>query len=340
MKHGYLIGAGLLAVSGAAQAAHVEVDAPTVDVNAFITGPSGNIRIINGNIVASSTTPGVTVSAGPQSPGATSVWAETYGTYADPNKSWTIAAAGQSSLDSGWLKGSVAAGGDTSFGYPRGQVEERLADTVWFTNASGAPVQLTLSLAYDGRILNPHGEGAPGGSVSLRLYGSCGNGCGNAQGEYLRFATGPNNYASGWLRAYFNQNGSYGFNDYGAPVPIGQSNNWFVARGASDGVNGNLEGLLQATITIPTGETSLGIYADLNLDCASGSSCLFGNTSAFRFGDLPAGLSWTSKSGKFLTALAAPGVPEPASWAMMVAGFAAAGAAVRRRRAAFAFVRA
>lgn len=331
MDYQYIFGSALLVMSGTANAAHVSVFAPTVDVNASVTGPSASIRIINGNVVDSTAAPGTSVSAGPQMPGATSVWAEARGAYSDPDKSWTIATGGQSSLDSGWLKGSVAASGDTSFGYPRGQLTDRLSDTVWFTNTSGAPVQLTLSLAYDGRILNPHGEGAPGGSVALQLYGSCGNGCGNAQGEYLRFATGPNNYASGFLRAYFNQGGSYGYNDLGSPVPPGQSDNWFIAREPADGVDGYVEGLLRATIVIPTGETSLGISADLQLDCASGSSCLFGNTSTFRFGALPAGLSWTSQSGKFLAAVAAPGVPEPASWAMMICGFGLAGAMARRR---------
>ncbi|MBO9574118.1 MAG: PEPxxWA-CTERM sorting domain-containing protein [Sphingobium sp.] len=33
----------------------------------------------------------------------------------------------------------------------------------------------------------------------------------------------------------------------------------------------------------------------------------------------------------------ADGVPEPASWAMMIAGFAAAGGAMRRRKTAVAF---
>jgi hypothetical protein len=45
------------------------------------------------------------------------------------------------------------------------------------------------------------------------------------------------------------------------------------------------------------------------------------------------GVSYTSDSGVFLTG-GAGAVPEPASWAMMIAGFALAGAAARVRRGA------
>ena len=53
----------------------------------------------------------------------------------------------------------------------------------------------------------------------------------------------------------------------------------------------------------------------------------FGNTAKFTFDPLPAGVSYTSASGDFLTA-----VPEPSTWAMMVLGFAGVGFIAYRRK--------
>lgn len=47
---------------------------------------------------------------------------------------------------------------------------------------------------------------------------------------------------------------------------------------------------------------------------------------------LPEGLQYTSASGVFLTAAGVPGVPEPATWAMMLLGFGAVGIAARKAR--------
>jgi len=49
---------------------------------------------------------------------------------------------------------------------------------------------------------------------------------------------------------------------------------------------------------------------------------------------LPTGVTFLSDSGVFLTAPSGGGVPEPASWALMIVGFAAAGGTLRRRQAA------
>lgn len=46
--------------------------------------------------------------------------------------------------------------------------------------------------------------------------------------------------------------------------------------------------------------------------------------------DLPTGVTFSSASGVFLTDTT--GIPEPASWALMILGFGGVGAAVRRRR--------
>jgi PEP-CTERM motif len=70
----------------------------------------------------------------------------------------------------------------------------------------------------------------------------------------------------------------------------------------------------------------------LNLSCQSGALCDFSHTGAFSFSNLPSNVSFTSASGIFLSALNNPGgVPEPATWGLMIAGFGLTGAAMRRR---------
>jgi hypothetical protein len=70
------------------------------------------------------------------------------------------------------------------------------------------------------------------------------------------------------------------------------------------------------------------------------STADYGNTSYFNF-TLPTGVKLLSGSGQLLTAPYVPGgapsVPEPATWAMLILGFAAVGATLRRRRVHAAF---
>jgi hypothetical protein len=68
--------------------------------------------------------------------------------------------------------------------------------------------------------------------------------------------------------------------------------------------------------------------------CSGSLRCDFGNTSRIRLGDLPAGLSFASRSGVFLAGLAPPppgDVPAPAGPGMLLAGLGLL-AAMRRRR--------
>jgi PEP-CTERM motif len=75
----------------------------------------------------------------------------------------------------------------------------------------------------------------------------------------------------------------------------------------------------------------LGIRDSLSAYAATGGSFTYGNTSSLNF-ILPSNVSFTSASGTFLSANVGPGgVPEPASWALMIAGFGLTGAAMRRR---------
>lgn len=69
----------------------------------------------------------------------------------------------------------------------------------------------------------------------------------------------------------------------------------------------------------------------------SGDFNLFGSTSGAPNGTFYFQLQTSNGSGDRLAVTSiAPGVPEPASWALMVAGFGLVGAAARRRKAALA----
>jgi hypothetical protein len=86
---------------------------------------------------------------------------------------------------------------------------------------------------------------------------------------------------------------------------------------------------------------SYDVYAAFNILLRAGPqigpvTMDFSNTSTIGI-QAPTGGSFTSSSGEFLGFAQTPGtgvVPEPASWAMLIAGFGLVGATMRRRRAA------
>jgi hypothetical protein len=81
-------------------------------------------------------------------------------------------------------------------------------------------------------------------------------------------------------------------------------------------------------VTVSNGQT-LSVAHRLNLACQEGVDCDFSRTGTIAL-QLPSGVSFTSASGVFLTSTGGGAVPEPASWAMLVAGFGLVGNAMRR----------
>ena len=75
----------------------------------------------------------------------------------------------------------------------------------------------------------------------------------------------------------------------------------------------------------------IAVDLSVNLECSLGYVCDFSHTAKLGL-VLPTGASFTSESGVFLTASVGGAVPEPASWALLITGFGAVGAASRRRR--------
>lgn len=105
--------------------------------------------------------------------------------------------------------------------------------------------------------------------------------------------------------------------------------------------NNNVEGLI-ASCTIMVGgfdpivDIGAGISAVINPYAPGGGGAYsfvdYMHTSAIGI-SVPDNVSWRSRSGVFLSELDVPnGVPEPASWALLIIGFGAVGVSARSRR--------
>lgn len=350
-----------LATAGPAIAAHQVIYGPRTDVYAASMAHQGpNVaasayHVVNGAVVPQDTQNGNGGSvSGGGSVSASSVQVSQPG--GNGNASFGNSASAGANLANGTLKAATSSYGPENFGSPLGFAQARLDDTVFFTNNTGTTQTISFTYRFDGQLFNPYPDSAnPGGNATLML--SCGGnqyGCNNGPngtGDAIIFAKAdgsaalmPNGNAltpfdTGWTYFfdYRNQGTCFGENIY-----CGQFSSNLWDYGATNS-GGAIDGYITAYLNIPTGLTSLGIRGTLNLDCRGGSSCDFGNTGKFGFGDLPSGLSFSSASGVFLSANVTPpttppgAVPEPATWAMMIAGFGFIGGMMRVRRRSVAF---
>jgi len=124
-------------------------------------------------------------------------------------------------------------------------------------------------------------------------------------------------------------NGNQAFG-LGGPSGFNQTIGWESYTLSNASMTGfDFDGVIRVT----DGETQ-GVNMSLFLNCYDNTTCDFSHTGRVTL-SLPNDVTFTSGSGVFLTAKAdSGGVPEPASWALMLVGFAGLGAALRRRQAA------
>jgi hypothetical protein len=113
------------------------------------------------------------------------------------------------------------------------------------------------------------------------------------------------------------------------PLPTGYTDGIFSFDfGAGDLLTGTYDGVLSAT-------ANPGVFANVqNFLVTGGAGRLLGASGAFTgTGTVtfaPGQLPFSDES--LVGQIAAPGISEPASWAMLILGFVGAGAAIRRRR--------
>lgn len=324
-----------LAGSGSAQAAHGVIYGPATNSSASSHAHQGpyvqgsHMNVTNNTVNFSLTGPGGTATHGPLSATSSSVATTQPGGTGD--KVFGSSASASADLATGRLKASVGAYGSESYGTPMGFAEASLWETLFFTNNTGGDVSLTFRYSFDGSVIDTLNASSPGGVATLQLgcdYWHCYNEANTA----IRFAKSGTQVGDN-IHAFFDENGISQFarNIYGDQYQL--FDHFDVWNGSSGGA---IDGWMEATLLIPTGETSLGIFGRLALDCRGGSNCDFGHTGSFAFvGALPDGLEIGSASGVFLSAVpGVGGVPEPATWAMLILGFGAIGARLRRRQPA------
>jgi hypothetical protein len=187
-----------------------------------------------------------------------------------------------------------------------------LNDTLHFTIAGAAANTVTLvpvSFAFDGMFT----PGRPLGPSATLYY----------------------NFSFGNARAY--EFGDYGAGYYNGtsyptfsfPATQGQTSGWqsasFTSYDPQDTRFSGIYAITGATADIP-------IAFGLQIIAGNNVTLDYSHTGSVSIGHVD-GVSYTSDSGVFLTA--APtvgGVPEPFSWTLLVAGFAAVGTMARRQR--------
>ena len=205
-----------------------------------------------------------------------------------------------------------------------------LIETIWFTNTSAQWQPLAFRLELDGAIAPTLVD--TGFSIAGRMRSTL-QGAGNNLGEFIRLGDANGPQATSADTAFTaTYNWISGFQSFDG---LGNAAWWtLTALPGNDYGGGPFNFVMSTILWVPTGETTLELNPLLRItSCGQGfGACDFGNTARARFGALPSGLSWTSQSGLFLSGLGNGAVPEPASWAMLIAGFGLTGAVARRRR--------
>jgi hypothetical protein len=289
-----------------------------VEILSGISISGAEIRIDDGVVIYSNVVNGGSVDAGPLVPGATTIFANAEAV-ASANR---LFAEGVASLDRGELAAwSIAAGPLVAFS--SGNVRLFWSENVTFTNGTAGNLVAPFSWGIDGSFILP-GDPYVQGILSVGPKNSLSSASlvgGRRSSLFQSLITPASIYAEDQLS--------------GEVLSPGPNTTWFLTDLSGDGF---IDLTIASGFVIPPGSHAVTIGADLRLFCRFGAQCYFDNTAAFRFGDLPSGLTWTSDSGVFLSGLTtAPppmgDVPEPSA-ALLVAPAVLYFAVKARQRAA------
>ena len=209
----------------------------------------------------------------------------------------TGTASGSSEASANLQAGTVGSKAASNTFNSSGSASAELYEDLTFFVAGGGSRQVTVTSSLDGSI----GSFANANSLSGLSYN-------------MNF--GASNFS------YVSQGSQLGF-AFNTGTPAGWDNFGFtnVTETGFD---------FTGSFTVTDGEKR-SFSQRLYLICQEGVTCDFSNTGRVGL-QLPPGVSFTSGSGVFLQPPATGAVPEPASWAMMIAGFGLAGGVMRRKR--------
>ena len=299
----------------------------------IVTTPhgTGSVTIINGEIVSSSALGTGSFDAGPLSPGATEVYASAAATHFGESGSTFFRA----NLADGSMR-AISTVIDGSFSSVGTAGQSKLKETIWFTNTTSDWLPIGYAMQVDGAVSGFTGGFTAGRSeieFINRIVTPATSGC-NAFVQCVGLAPdGSANVQTVFRGLYSGPTGLY-FQD-----KMNQDAFWSVTPNPGhDPDAGLFDFIMSTTLWVPPGETTIVLEPELYFAFCGAQSgiCNFGDSGKVRLGPTPAGLSWSSQSGIFLSALVSPPpggvIPEPATWAMLIMGFGMVGHAARRRR--------
>lgn len=209
----------------------------------------------------------------------------------------TVTSVAQAKSYADLATGKLGAEASRSDRYGFSQTGAGWHDTLTFNAPAGSNVWIDFALNVEGDV-SPNFGGSTLNSAAYNLILQPINGVGNS--PYL-----------------FNAQGTIRPTGF-SPTILTQPAAFEVTRFDATGVAGRFQLLA-------------GYFYTIRASLSASDGADFYHTAAFDFGPLPDGVTLTSASGHFLEAAGA-GVPEPATWALALVGFGAAGISLRRRR--------
>ncbi len=314
------LGACCLATSLAAQAQAL----PPAGVGVYVTGSVAGTNNYAGNgEVSYATGPGVTIYSGG---GLSVVGAPNFAVTSSLDLAPGLTAATVSAIGSGGIAvGEVHSTADLAGGVLRASASG-VSTTGYSPLGPASARSLTTSFMQDFLNFSVAGGGTADITVTAHLDGSFAihdpNYASFSQAMALYFGGGSFNEIGGGdnSTSYYGVNGASGY------VPPSGWQSYTFSNQTPEGFD--FTGVLQVS-DLERAQFHLG----LDLDCW-GATCDFTHTGSIAL-SLPDNVSFTSDSGVFLTGVTAVApVPEPETWALMLAGFGVIGSLVRRRRQA------